>query len=286
MNRSHLIRFALVFVILLAAAAPARADDGLRIGVVIATGVNVSDGEADALGTALGDALRDQLGADVVAGPESRRRLPTGGLGEDCVARPECVQDIAERLGADELLFLVVVRIGPRVQIDPTWARPRTRQVASRGALVIEDGQQAAATVFARAARRLFPEAAPRLVRVNAPLPAATRARERRITRGTAIAGAVSLAALAGGVGLALAARSDYDDLEGEGCDQRTCPDIDDRVDSMENKALAADVLFGAAAVAAGVAVFLYLDSGGAEEAPVRVGADPHGAHVWLGGRF
>lgn len=283
MNKTHLVLIA-CFLVLLATAAPARAEDGLRIGVVVATRVNVAEGEADALGSALGDALRDQLIADVVAGPESRRRLPAGGLPDDCVAQPACVQDIAERLGADELLFLVVVRIGPRVQIDPTWARPRTEQVASRAALVIEDGEQAAESVFAGAARRLFPDAPPRLV--NAPLPVEARARGRRITRGVTVAATVSLAALAGGVGLALAARSDYDELEADGCDQRPCDGVAERVGSMENKALAADVLFGASAVAAGVAVFLYFNSGRAEDAPVRVGADPHGAHVWLGGSF
>jgi len=271
-------------VVLLAAAAPARADEGLRIGVVVATRVNVTEGEADALAGKLGDALRDQLIADVVAGPDSRRRQPPT-LDEDCVARPACVRDIAERLGADELLFLVVVRLGPRVQIDPTWARPRTQQVASRAALVIEDRGQGAVAVFTGAARRLFPDAAPRLAEVRL-APPAPRESGRHVAPATAVAGAVSLAALAGGIGLALAARSDYDDLEADGCAQMTCPDAEDRVDSMENKALAADVLFGASAVAAGVAVFLYLGSGGAEEPPVRVGADAHGAHVWLGGRF
>ena len=271
-------------VVLLAAAGPARADETLRIGVVVATRVNVTEGEADALASRLGDALRDQLIADVVSGPESRRRLPPA-LEEDCVARPACVQDIAERLGADELLFLVVVRLGPRVQIDPTWARPRTRQVASRAALVIEDREQGAVVVFTGAARRLFPEASPRLANLPPP-PPATRVSGRHVTRAAAVAGTVSLAALAGGVGLALAARSDYDDLEADGCDQMACPGAEDRVDSMEDKALAADVLFGASAVAAGVAVFLYLGSGGAEEPPIRVGADSHGAHVWLGGRF
>lgn len=275
----------LVTAALAAGAAPARAEDSLRVGVVVATRVNVTEGEADALAGELGDALRDQLAADVVAGPDARRRLPPAGLEEDCVARAACVDDVGARLEADELLFLVVVRIGPRLQIDSTWARPRTDEVASRAAIVIEDGQQAAGTVFARAARRLLPQVPVRGVSA-APPSAPVVTRERRLTRGVAVAGAVSLAALAGGIGLAVAARSDYDDLEADGCDQMRCEGVDDRIDSMENKALAADVLFGASAIAAGVAVFLYLGSGGDEEPPVRIGADPHGAHVWLGGRF
>ena len=282
-SHTHLVASLIVAAAALAGASDAHAE-GLRVGVVIATRVNVTEAEADALGSALGDALRDQLIVDVVAGAESRRRLPPGGMAEDCVAQPGCVDDVSERLGADELLFLVVVRIGPRVQIDPTWARPETEQVDSRGAIVIEDGKQGAPMVFARAARRLLPEAPVRLV--NAPLAGERGSRGRRITPGVGIAGAVSLAALAGGIGLALAARSDYDELEADGCAQAACPGVDDRIDSIEDKALAADVLFGASAVAAGVAVILYFTSGSGEEAPVRVGADPHGAHVWLGGRF
>lgn len=281
--RTHII--AALALVAAAVAGEARAQaEALRIGVVVATRVNVTEGEADALGGALGDALRDQLTVDVVSGAESRRRLPSGGMPEDCVAKAACVQDVAERLGADELLFLVVVRLGQRVQIDSTWARPRTEQVASRSALVIEDGVQSAPKVFAGAARRLFPEAPVRLV--NAGVVGEPHASGRRITRGVTIAGAASLAALAGGIGLALAARSDYDELEADGCAQMDCAGVGDRIDRMENKALAADVLFGASAVAAGVAVVLYLGSGGDEHPPVSVGADAHGAHVWLGGQF
>lgn len=280
-THTHLAGILTLVAAILAGAATARAET-LRIGVVIATRVNVTEGEADALGSALGDALRDQLVVDVVAGAEARRRLPPT-MAEDCVAQPSCLQDIGERLGADELLFLVVVRIGPRVQIDSTWSRPADGQVASRAAMVLEDGEQSAPALFASRARRLLPGAPVRLA--SAPL-TGERASNRRITRGVGIAGAVSLAALATGIGLALSARSDYDELEDDGCDRAACPEVNDRVDSMEDKALAADVLFGASAVAAGVAVILYLGSGGVEESPVRVGADPHGAHVWLGGRF
>lgn len=280
-----LTRVVVTAAVLLLAGASARAEGVSRVGVVVATRVNVTEGEADALAGVLGDALRDQVSTDVVAGVEARRRLPSGGLEEDCVARPACVSDIAERLGADQLLFLVVVRIGPRVQIDSTWARPSTGQVVSRAAMVIEDGKQGAPQVFAAAARRLLPDAQPRPVTTVLAV-APRRERGRHITRGAMVAGAASLAALAGGIGFALAARSDYDDLEADGCDQRACAGVDGRVDTMEHKALAADVLFASSAVAAGVAVFLYVGSGGSERAPVSVSADPHGAHVWLGGHF
>ncbi len=272
-----------IVVVVLLSAGVARAEGVSRVGVVVATRVNVTEGEADALASALADALRDRLVTDAVAGAEARRRLPPGGVEEDCVARAACVSDIAERLGADQVLFLVVVRIGPRVQIDSTWARPSTGQVVSRAAMVIEDGKRGAPEVFGAAARRLLPDTEPRTVHAAVVLPQRTRG--RHVTRGTMIAGAASVVALAGGIGLALAARSDYDDLEADGCDQTACAGVDGRVDSMEHKALAADVLFGASAVAAGVAVFLYLGSG-AEHAPVTVSADPDGAHVWLEKHF
>ncbi|HUS65513.1 MAG TPA: hypothetical protein VMZ28_13270, partial [Kofleriaceae bacterium] len=93
--------------------------------------------------------------------------------------------------------------------------------------------------------------------------------------------------ALIGGIGFALSARSDYDAMEEEGCDRVTCPDAEDRVDRMENKALAADILFGAAAAAAVTGGILYLVSAeDLESAPVTVGATDGGGTVSFRAKF
>src|SRR5690606_11658628 len=122
-HRLRALSAAALALSLLVGAAGARAEDRVtRLGVVVAVQVNMTAEEAEALGAAVGEGLREALVIDVVAGGHAARRLPEGGVGELCVARPDCVRDVAARLGADQLLFLVAVKLGSRVQIEPTWA--------------------------------------------------------------------------------------------------------------------------------------------------------------------
>jgi hypothetical protein len=317
----------------LLAAAPAARADAPRVGLVVATRVNMADSEADALASRLGDALRDQLLVDVIAGAETRRRLPPAGLADDCVARPACVRDVATRLDRDELLFLFMVRIGPRLQIDVTWADPRRGSITSRPALVVE-GQGgkpadsgAIGRAFRAAPRSLLPAAARRPRPRPAPAPVAepaavggaastsveiggpgepsaapadaevtdmpvpqdamlSRGHGRRLTTPVVVFGAISAAALATGVGFAVAARQDYSALEDDGCDLMPCPGADDRVDQLEQRALVADFLFAGAGAAAVTGLIFYLTSD--DDPPVRVGASAGGdsAVLSLGGRF
>lgn len=261
-----------------------------KVGVVIATRVNVAFQEAERLADRLGEAVREELEVDVVAGAEAGRRLPPAGVPEDCVVRPACVRELATRLDADQILFLVMVQIGPRLQIDPTWADPQTGDAASRPALVFEDGGPAADLVFARAPRQLLPHETPR---VSARLVARSGGSDRpgrRVTSAVGVSGATALVAMAGGLGLAASARSDYNALEEAGCAERSCPDQERRIDRMERKAVAADMLIAAAAIAGATSVVLYLRSG-AKERSVRVGAGPlgrgeRGAYLSVGGRF
>ncbi len=287
----NIIRSILVLAAAVAAPATAAADVP-RVGIVVATRVNVTDGEGDGLSVQLADALRSDLQVDIIAGAEARRRLPPGGLPEDCVARRKCVRDVAERLDADQLLFLVMVRLGSRLQIDSTWVGGDGAGAASRPAIVIEDGGAPAVVVFAETTLRLLPNAAPRAAAVPAPaavtaVEVRTAPRGRHVTRPVIVAGAIAGLALVGGVGFALSARSDYDALEEAGCDRVTCPEAEERVDRMENKALAADILFGAAAAAAVTSGILYLVSAeDLERAPVTVGATDGGGTVSFRARF
>lgn len=286
----RLLQASLVLIAAVATPATAAAD-APRVGVVVATRVNVPDAEADRLSLQLADALRADLQVDIISGAEARRRLPPGGVAEDCVARKKCVRDVAERLDADQLLFLVMVRIGPKLQIDSTWADRTGGQVASRPALVIEDGGAPSGVVFAEATLRLLPDAAPRAAASPAmgatAVEITTTPRGRHVTTPVIVAGSIAGIALIGGIGFALSAKSDYDAMEEEGCDRVTCPDAEDRVERMENKALAADILFGAAAAAAVTGGILYLVSAEQlEQAPVTVGATDGGGTVSFRARF
>ncbi|HLU65018.1 MAG TPA: hypothetical protein VKZ63_02005, partial [Kofleriaceae bacterium] len=105
---------------------------------------------------------------------------------------------------------------------------------------------------------------------------------------GTWIAGGVAVAALAGGVGFGLAARSAESDLEKDGCGTRVTCD-EGRIDSLETRMLAADVLYGVAAVSAAAAVVIQWRLGGADEPappPVAVTAGPRSIGLAVGGRF
>ena len=280
-----------------------------RVGVVVAVHVNMSDDDAQALGEQIGEGLRDTLVIDVVAGAQAARRLPPNGVGELCVARPECVKDTAQRLDADQLLFLTVVKLGKRVQVEPTWTDATGAQSASRDTVVLDAGASAR-EVFAGAASRVLPDIAVRSksAPVEEPTPPAggdtppvpatsghsdlvvttpAPALRRRIHLGTWIAGGVALGALAGGVAFGLAARSAKNDLEHDHCGEtQVC--ADSRVDSLEKKMLWADVFYATAAVSAGAAVFIQLKWGGrAEPAPVSVApTSDGGAALLLRGAF
>src|SRR5690606_25763108 len=265
--------------------APAAAEALPRVGVVIATRVNVPEPEAAALAAHLGEAIRRELKVDVIAGPAALRRLEPGGVPEHCVARADCVRDVAARLGAAELVFLVMVRISPRLQIDATWADPETGAAAGRPPLVVEEGGPAPELVLARAPRRLLPHAAPRLAgAVEADRPQG-RGRARRITPAVGLTAVLGGVALATGAGLAISARRDFDALEADGCDVSRCPDEDGRVARMERKALVADIVLVTAAAAGVTSLVLYLRSDETEPR-VQVSAGQRGAFVSYGGRF
>jgi hypothetical protein len=285
---------ALIAAVAIASAAPrARADRLPRLGVAVSTEVNVAPAEAQALSEALGRALHRKLMVDVIAGAEAARRLPDDGVADRCVVDKACIADIAQRLSADQLLFLVVVKVGSRIQVDSTWADPATGRTVSRPAVVIEGGQGAEAR-FAEAASNLMPDAAlrpePPVASAGPPAPpdgpaTITRERPRRMTTPAWIVAGVGGAALAGAVTFTLLTREDYQDCDA----RRDCSDS--QLAAIDRKALTADVLWGAAAVSAAAAGVLYWMSGGQlEEVPagtsLRLGPGPGTIGLAVGGRL
>lgn len=249
----------------------ARAEPIPRVGVAVATVVNVEPAEAQEISEALGKALHTKLMVDVIAGAEASRRLPEEGVADKCVVDKACIADVAQRLSADQLLFLVVVKVGGRIQVDSTWADPASGKTVSRPAVVIEGGQ-GAEEQFAAAASNLMPDAALRPApppepkiddggitgpnRPDGPTLVA-RQRPRRMTTGAWVAAGVGGAALAGAVTFTLLTRKDYKDCDAS----RDCSN--GTLDAIDRKALTADVLWGAAIVSGAAAAFLYWQSGG-----------------------
>ncbi len=257
--------------------------------MVVTSQLGLSEGDADALASRLGRALRAQLEVNVVAGIDARRRLPPRGVARDCASEPDCLRDVARRLDGDELLLLDIARSGRRVTVDVTWCDPDIGLFAERDALSLPAlAGPEADRVLAAAPSQLLPHASPRVdptgsLAMSRPPPAG-----RRLSGPVLVSGAVAVAALGAGIGFAAAARADYNELEQDGCARASCPAARRRVDQMERRALAADILFGTAAAAAVTGVILYLTSGGESESRLSAGATPSrgGALLSFGGVF
>jgi hypothetical protein len=266
----------------------ARAEAPRRIGVVVSARVNLSAAAAQALSAGLGEAIHAQLPVDVLAGAEAERRLPPGGVPEECIASADCRLDLGRRLDAEELLVLVVVELAGRVQIDSTWCHVASGKVTSRPAVVIAPGADRVAVLRA-AVPRLLPHIrperappAPQVVVVSAP---GEPASGRHFTAATWVATGVAAAALVGGTVFALSAARKFDSLDEDGCRSRACPGGD--IDRLERHALAADVLFGVSTVSAVTGLVLYLRSGAAPRATPQVSVSASGtAMLGVGGVF
>jgi hypothetical protein len=185
-----------------------------------------------------------------------------------------------------------MVRTGARVKIDVTWCDPDIGLVADRAPLLLPAlAGPEADRVLAAAPSRLLPHASPRgglaAGMASGPLFVASSPAGRRVTAPVLVTAAVAVAALAAGTGFSLAARADYDALEDDGCARQACPAARRRVDQMERRALAADILFGTAVAAAASSAILYFTSA-ESESRVSVAAAPgrDGALLSFGGVF
>jgi hypothetical protein len=280
----------------------AAAQSPQRIGVVVTTAVNMDEDEVDDMAAALGQALEQSLGVVVTAGAETRRRFPTGGLPDGCVAEAACRADLGERLDADELLMLVVARVGSRLQIDATWIDVPSGKLASRPAVVLE-GDTDRGDVFRDAARTLLPHLQPvptlSEIRPATPAPLAEarprpERRRRHMTGGTWLATGIGVAALGGSLGLGYRNRDTYQQLQsGALCgDDSTC--FADESQSLRRDSWIADGLAGLGVVAGVTALILYLGSDEpAEDGGVRrvgpvvgFGAGAEHFQISVGGAF
>jgi hypothetical protein len=240
-----------------------RAD--VRVAIVVELTVNVVPERAVQLSAALADALHRELEVDAVGGADVARRLPEGGVPEECVATKACVDDLAARLDANELLFLAMVQVGADIQIDSSWVSVTTGEVVSRPRVeLLADAR--AGEIFSAAATRLLPHARKRpLAVVVTPGEQKPKGPERRFTVGSLVAGGVGVALVGGGVAIGLSARSSF-----QRCDVEVDPPVDcddDYRDSIGTKALYADLMIGAGVVALGAATYLYLTSARGEVA-------------------
>jgi hypothetical protein len=277
-HRLHTLSLALAALLWIAVVPEAAAQSPQRIGVVVTTVVNVDENEVDALAGELGQALEQSLGVVVTAGAETRRRLPSGGLSEGCIGDATCREDLGERLDADELLMLVVARVGNRVQIDATWVDVASGKLASRPAVVLEAGADRAA-VLRGASQTLLPhlQPVPTLSDVRAPTPAPTEEPRPRLVRrghhmtaGTWIMTGITVAALGGSLGLGYLNMTQYGELEDDSACLADPTCFAGEKETLERNALVADGLGALSAVAGITALILYFSSDELVEVPAE----------------
>jgi hypothetical protein len=295
-----LIAVAIAAFASLAVPAAAHADERVpRVGIVVTVQVNVSDLEATLLAERLGDALQDKLLVDVIAGRDVSRRLADFQMPEDCVAQRECISKVGKRLDADQLIFLVIVRVGKQFQIDPTWAEVTSGRTVAREAIALDESEALPERVFRPRALKLLPDAKVRKDSSSTLIIGAGEPKGRHLTTATWIAGGVGAAALLGGAIFGLQALSTNSDLEDQHCNQMPCADGSSRADRMETQMTYADVLFATAVVAGATAAVLYWTSApkgrpAGEAAPqaeppsteVGLAPVPGGVYLQMAGHF
>jgi hypothetical protein len=260
---------------------------------VVSVKVNLSNDEARGLADQLAKVLRTERPVDVISGKETERRLPSEGVPSECVAKAPCRTDLGRRLDADELLMLVIVKMGDRIQIDATWADVASGRVISRPQMVIEPKADRT-KVFTEAVPLLLPHIKKQTKKgpdiVIVPTGTSAPSNGRHFTTATWIATGVAAASLIGGGIFALSASRKFSSLEDDNCRNVGCDASE--IDSLRSRALAADMLFTVAAASTVTALVFYLRSAKgsrAAESPspkpgVRVGIGPTG--VTIGGAF
>jgi hypothetical protein len=268
-----------------AAAQSANAPASPRIHVAIVPGiaVNLDAARVDALSQDLAEALEAELDIEATGGLEVRRALPADGLPADCVAQPACIADVAQRLNANQLLFIVMVDTGAggAIQLDSTWVEPATGKSASRPAVDVASITDARSR-FEAAAPLLLPDAPKR------PTPGAgnpnprTRMSDavpRHFTTASYITGGVAIVGLGVGIGFGLSARGKYNE-----CDDNIFACTDSKRSTIRRRDLIADlgyVVAIGAAVATGV---MFATSG--KESQLVITPTEGGAAAGLVGRF
>lgn len=254
----------LVLATLVAATAQAQADSPPskppRIAIVSSVAVSLDVALVDALSQDLAEALMVDLEVDAIGGLDVRRKLSPEGIPRDCVANAACVQDVATRLGADQLLFVAMVDIGntTAIQIDSMWVDPASGQRASRPAIALASIEDAKPRFVANA-RRLLPDApardrepprlAPQLTGTMSP------AVPRHVTTPVVVASAGVLVGLGVGIGFGLTARARFRECTAAPCTH-------ERARSVKTFSLVADLGHATWVLSAGLATYLYVTSG------------------------
>jgi hypothetical protein len=273
-----------VLVVALALLSRSASADRTRVKIAVVPGivVNLAAARVDALTQELAEALQAELEVEAIGGVEVRRRLPPAGLPTDCVASEPCIADVARRLGAAQLLFVVLIDTGSSgaIQIDSTWVDPVAHRSGSRPAIDIATIADARSR-FAAMASQLLPDA-PVRPRPRASLGRMSEPVARHFTLPAYLTTGATLVGIGVGLSLGLDARTRYNDCTSQAHAGTACSQ--GRKDAIRRVALAADAGWLVAIGGTIATAILYATSG--EASHVVVEPVPGGAAVTASGRF
>jgi len=273
-----------VLVLTLALLSRSASADRTRVKIAVVPGivVNLAAARVDALTQTLAEALQAELEVEVIGGVEVRRLLPPGGLSSDCIASEPCITDVARRLGAEQLLFLVLIDTGASgaIQIDSTWVDPIAHRSGPRPAIAIATIGDARSR-FAAVASQLLPDA-PVRPRPQASLGRMSEPVARHFTLPAYLTAGTTLVGLGVGVSLGIAARNRYNDCTAQAHAGTACSQ--DRKDAIRRVDLAADAGWLVAIGGTIATAILYATS--SEASHVIVEPIPGGAAVTATGSF
>jgi len=274
------MRLAVLAAIVLGSATAGAEAPKPRIAVVSGLAVNVDTARADALAQDLSNALAEQLEVDAIGGLEVRRRLPEE-LPAECVSTPACIADVAHRLGASQLLFVVFVDSGT-LQVDSTWVDVASGKSMSRPPIDVAAGSDPKAK-FTASATQLLPDAKVRTkvsttILKQGQFGKMTPDVPRHFTTWSLATTAITAVGVGVGIGFGLDARSKYN-----GCETSLACGTGAR-DGIRHVALIADAGY-LVAVAAAVATGILFGTSGSESHLVVAPAE-NGATIGAFGRF
>ena len=286
-TRPDLALVVLIGATSLAAAQPAPSpppEERIKVAIIPGIAVNLDAARVDALSQDLADALTSELDVDAVVGLEVRRSLTADGIPPDCVATPACFDDVARRIGANQLLFVVMVDTGSggAIQIDSTWVKPGTTKSASRPAIDIASLTEAKSR-FISAAPSLLPDA-PKRVKPGigsldtGPKPRMSDEVPRHFTMPAKITAGVAVAGLGVGIAFGLVTRSKFNSCEDSPMD---CDD--GKRDSIRVTGIVADAGYLVAIGGAVATVVLFATSGKESQLVIAPTTEGGGMASWSG---
>lgn len=136
----------------------AHAQDGeTKIGVTVSAVINAQPHVGPRVSAALGNALRETLIAQVLAGPDAQARLPEAARSETCLGESSCLVSAGKALEVDQLLMLIIVGVGDELKIEATWVDVSTGETALRPGITTADTDAAMRAAFTAKAKELLP---------------------------------------------------------------------------------------------------------------------------------